>query len=43
MGVASPAFDWVINSFGTGANTHFAVMFVVNSEQYEQIEKELSK
>lgn len=42
IGVACPQFDYIINQMGTGVETHYVLMYIVNKEQYHQIEKELN-
>lgn len=40
IGVASPQFDHLINQAATGAITHYAVLYIVNKEQYEALKKQ---
>jgi hypothetical protein len=41
IGVASPSFDHIINGLGTGEQTHYALLYVINVEQYNAIKKEI--
>lgn len=37
FGVASPQFDHLINGAGSGVHTHYAVLYIVNKEQFDKI------
>lgn len=37
IGVASPYFDHLINQAATGVTTHYAILYIVNKEQFEEI------
>jgi hypothetical protein len=39
VGVASPAFDHLINQAATGEVTHYALLYVVNSEQFNKLKE----
>lgn len=40
IGVANPTFDHLINQAATGNTTHYAVLYVVNKEQFDKIKKQ---
>lgn len=39
FGVSSPHFDHLINQAATGIQTHYAIVYVVNKEQFDRIKK----
>lgn len=39
IGVASPYFNHLINGAGSGDVTHYAILYIVNKEQYDRIKK----
>jgi hypothetical protein len=43
FGVASPQFDHLINQAATGKTTHYAVLYIVNKEQFDKIKAEGEK
>lgn len=42
VGVASPQFDHLINQAASGKTTHYAVLYIVNKEQFDKLKKELA-
>lgn len=44
VGVASPHFDYLIDSYsGMGKQTHAAVLYIINLDEYKKIKAELKK
>lgn len=39
VGVASPQFDHLINQAATGTTTHYAILYIINKEQFDKIKK----
>lgn len=39
FGVASPYFDHLINQAATGEQTHYAILYVINKKQFDDIKK----
>jgi hypothetical protein len=39
FGVASPQFDHLINQAATGKTTHYAILYIVNKEQFDKLKK----
>lgn len=39
IGVASPWFDHLINQAATNKTTHYAILYIVNKEQFDKIKK----
>jgi hypothetical protein len=39
VGVASPQFDYLINQAASGKTTHYAILYIVNKEQFDKIKK----
>lgn len=37
FGVASPYFDHLINQAGTGKQTHYAILYIINKVQFDDI------
>lgn len=37
FGVASPQFDYLINQAANGKTTHYAILYIVNKEQFDKI------
>lgn len=37
FGVASPQFDYLINQAATGKTTHYAILYIINKEQFDKI------
>lgn len=40
FGVASPQFDHLINQAASGKTTHYAIMYIVNKEQFDNLKKQ---
>lgn len=39
FGVSSPHFDHLINQAASGQTTHYAILYIVNKEQFDKIKK----
>lgn len=37
IGVASPQFDYLINQAATDKQTHYAILYIINKEQFDKI------
>lgn len=37
FGISSPYFDHLINQAATGVQTHYAIVYVVNKEQFDRL------
>lgn len=42
VGVASPQFDHLINQAVSGKTTHYAIMYIVNKDQFDELRKKLN-